>query len=263
MATTLTTPTTVCFLERPHPHPWRWIWMAFNTLSDLSSPPTFWTVHISLSKIRHFIRSLFNVVCLFSTVQVVVLQSCFVGHPLPLKSYISKIMCVLFSLHIYFPVFRIHNLFFGYSFCFRIQFLFSGYTFYFPDIYFMFSGYVFCFPDTFYAFWIYFLFSGYILCIPNIFCVFWIYFMISGYIFCFPEIFSVFRIYFLFSGNIFCFPDIFSVFRIYFLFSGYIFGYIPRFPVNNKPRKCEDQTNLCQRWSKNGACALDKSFVTR
>ncbi|XP_023335873.1 uncharacterized protein LOC111707106 [Eurytemora carolleeae] len=36
----------------------------------------------------------------------------------------------------------------------------------------------------------------------------------------------------------------------------------PRFPVNNKPRKCEDQTNLCQRWSKKGACALDKSFVT-
>ena len=168
----------------------------------------------------------------------------------PLKSYISKIMCVLFSLHIYFPVFRIHNLFFGYSFCFpdtisvfRIYFLFSVYIFSVFRICFLFSGDIICFPDTFYAFRIYFLFSGYILCFPNIFCVFWIYFMISGYIFCFPEIFSVFR--------------------IYFLFSGYIFGYIPRFPVNNKPRKCEDQTNLCQRWSKNGACALDKSFVTR
>ena len=143
------------------------------------------------------------------------LSAMFRGTPFmyPLKSYISKIMCVLFSLHIYFPVFRIHNLFFGY-------------------------------------FWIYFLFSRNIFCFPDIFSVFRKYFLFSGYIFCCPEIFSVFL-------------DIFSVFRIYYLFSGYIFGYIPRFPVNNKPRKCEDQTNLCQRWSKNGACALDKSFVTR
>ncbi|XP_023335892.1 uncharacterized protein LOC111707120 isoform X2 [Eurytemora carolleeae] len=36
----------------------------------------------------------------------------------------------------------------------------------------------------------------------------------------------------------------------------------PRFPVNNKPRKCEDQTNLCRRWKTNGACALNKKFVT-
>jgi hypothetical protein len=37
----------------------------------------------------------------------------------------------------------------------------------------------------------------------------------------------------------------------------------PRFPVNGKPRKCEDLTDLCQRWSSNGACDLDKSFATR
>ena len=43
----------------------------------------------------------------------------------------------------------------------------------------------------------------------------------------------------------------------------YVKRYIPRFPVNNKPRKCEDQTNLCRRWKTNGACALNKKFVTR
>ncbi|XP_023346958.1 uncharacterized protein LOC111715813 isoform X2 [Eurytemora carolleeae] len=36
----------------------------------------------------------------------------------------------------------------------------------------------------------------------------------------------------------------------------------PRYPVNNKPRDCEDLTNLCKRWSANGACALNKTFET-
>ena len=75
MATTLTTPTTVCFLKRPHPHfvfilcAWCTIWVSiliklivlslFLTFTRplLSSPPTFWRVLISQSKIRHFICS--------------------------------------------------------------------------------------------------------------------------------------------------------------------------------------------------------------
>ena len=36
-----------------------------------------------------------------------------------------------------------------------------------------------------------------------------------------------------------------------------------RFPIDNKPRECGDQTSHCQRWSSNGACALNKTFVTR
>ena len=166
-------------------------------------------------------------------------------------------LCVYFSVFIY--------IFLSSEFiiCFSDIVSVFGYNFCFPDILSIFRIYILCFPDMFSVFRIHFMLSGYIFCFPDIFYVFRIYFVFSGYILWFLDIFSVFRKYFLFSGYIFCFPEIFSVFRIYFLFSGYIFGYIPRFPVNNKPRKCEDLTNLCQRWSKNGACALDKSFVTR
>ena len=37
MATTLTTPTTVYFLERPHPHPCKWIWKQLPLLPQLPS----------------------------------------------------------------------------------------------------------------------------------------------------------------------------------------------------------------------------------
>ena len=35
----------------------------------------------------------------------------------------------------------------------------------------------------------------------------------------------------------------------------------PRFPSKSgRPRQVDDKTNLCRKWSRNGACELDRDF---